>query len=180
MLSLSFVVCLTVLAVSGESPPQIPEPQEFQWDYNFTTRRSSFNCPRGQYVKRMKSEYDPVSGDRRYAFICGGDDATHQCGQSGWENKPRQGINYVCPKNGVMTGLQTQYDRNKKDRFYNIKCCQFKSRELFGCFTSNYFFNYPKGGLNINMGTGAIKGIGSPYIEDKDDRVFKFYMCNVS
>eukprot|EP00666_Eupelagonemidae_sp_cell4sb_P012721 gene12721-21265_t len=46
---------------------------------------------------------------------------------SGWANSWDGAMNYTCPHNKVMCGLESYHDNRKEDRRFKVKCCSLTS-----------------------------------------------------
>eukprot|EP01084_Bolivina_argentea_P003177 5933_1 len=110
---------------------------ETQYDEHFT--RSCSNVY-GLMVGG-KSMHHNFYEDRRWTFYCA-DDINHKrytfpnCGWTDWVNGYDAPVNFECPDNGVIRGIESVHNNYYEDRLWKFECCN----------------------IGLNLGFGHLKG----------------------
>ena len=101
-------------------------------------------CENGQYIRSIISIYNSNHKDRLWNVICDdyitGVSATQNCSWVRWNNRFRlTHYAFRCPRrNGIMTGMASQYDVENGDRLYQFRCCNVPNRRLSRMCRINY------------------------------------------
>jgi len=94
------------------------------------------DCGSGQALYWLLSFFDKVTGvkaiwdkstyDRRFAFRCKDGVEASTCTWSTYKNEFRQKLDFRCPDDYTLSGLESIFDdgNNGKDRRWKIKCCK--------------------------------------------------------
>ncbi|GFO33132.1 hemagglutinin/amebocyte aggregation factor [Plakobranchus ocellatus] len=107
-----------------------------QWDQPFL-----YACHRGKILKTVYSVHDNRREDRRWSFSCGqapGGAAPHDCLWTGYVNGWDAVMNFVCPRDYLITGLQSYHDNRREDRRFKFKCCTQKGYQTYSCSLTPY------------------------------------------
>ena len=89
-----------------------------------------------------------------------------------------------CPDNYFVKGIQSAYNRSKKDRIFSIKCCKLRTFEKKPVTTSSNcsISNYPSSSSNYNSNCAnnlIINQIDLKYeASGKKDRTLKIQCCS--
>ena len=102
------------------------------------------------------------------------------CSWSGWKNKYDGELNYVCPNNGFIAGVESVHSNWYEDRIWNLKCCTNKSYRHRNCkwtgwvngWDGNMAFWEPKKTKKL------IAGWNSVHSNWYEDRRHRFLICN--
>ncbi|RUS79343.1 hypothetical protein EGW08_012897, partial [Elysia chlorotica] len=92
------------------------------YDQHFT-----FQCDENQHLKSIDSAHDNAKEDRVFNFTC--EDAPAWtllggCEWSGFANDYDGFLEYQCPKESVITGIESIHSNPKEDRIFKFKCCE--------------------------------------------------------
>ncbi|GFS13758.1 hemagglutinin/amebocyte aggregation factor [Elysia marginata] len=91
------------------------------WDKPFL-----FECPLGQVLNKIYSVHSNRREDRRWKFSCAdgpGDCVLNDCHWTDYVNNWDAPMNFMCPTDYVVAGLQSYHDNRKEDRLFKFKCC---------------------------------------------------------
>ncbi|XP_066271297.1 millepora cytotoxin-1-like [Branchiostoma lanceolatum] len=84
----------------------------------------AFNCAgHNQAISGLYSEHDNYYEDRRFKIECR--DLPRSPGQawdSGYQNLFEHHVNFQCPSNYVMTGMQSHHTSDYEDRQWSFTC----------------------------------------------------------
>lgn len=160
-------------------PCSSSRPDGVQWA-NEWTKSLDFECPKGQTLIYMKSDYSECHHDRIWAFGCGYNEASYE--HCFWEhnfaNDVRDGIFFNCPNHGFVAGVKAEYFP-VGDRRYKFKCCNDRRFDHEACHQSP---TLNKAGENLEFKVDRdkrdyITGISSCFHYYKRDRTWKIDYC---
>ncbi|GFS13748.1 hemagglutinin/amebocyte aggregation factor [Elysia marginata] len=123
------------------------------WDAPFL-----YECPLGLVLKSIHSVHDNRKEDRRWRFGCGIAAsgcklrACHWTDYVNWWDAP---MNFVCPANYVISGLQSYHDNHREDRRFKFKCCSHRHYITYSCSLTGYINNWDAV-LNYNVPRGHV------------------------
>ncbi|KAK3795191.1 hypothetical protein RRG08_056254 [Elysia crispata] len=145
------------------------------WDQPFL-----FECPLGQTLKNIFSVHDNRREDRRWRFGCAngpGGSLVGECFWTGYVNGWDAPMNFVCPVNHVISGLQSYHDNGKEDRRFKFKCCHHAGYITYSCSLTGYINSWD-GVLNYNVPSGHIlAGVASIHDNYREDRLYQVFIC---
>jgi len=145
------------------------------WD-----NKLNFQCPDGEHIYRMKSYHDNGKEDRRWEFFCrkGYVGTDSECSWSGEVNNWDKVLDYTCPNNGIVTGLESRHDNGKEDRRWKVRCCKLAVKKGTSCYTTGYINDWDRQmDHRVNAGQ-AIVGLYSHHDNGKEDRKWKLKVCS--
>ena len=82
-----------------------------------------FECPVGEHVSRLESQYNTTSEDRGWYFECRKGPVTEKCKWTDYQNVYDQAFNFQCEDNGLIAGLMSYHSNYHGDRSWQFKCC---------------------------------------------------------
>jgi len=120
------------------------------WDKEFT-----YTCPSNQHLYRIKSKHDNGKEDRVWSFYCRNSGAvkTSGCSWTNYLNSMDNVVNYKCPSNKILTGINSYHSNGPEDRRWKARCCD-AATPLSGCSWSGYWNNWDgwmDGSINNNQ-----------------------------
>eukprot|EP00483_Globobulimina_turgida_P002560 UN02564 len=81
---------------------------------------------------KVESYHDSGKEDRRFTFTCGLlDNEEHElvnCGLTGYLNEYDGELDFHCPNNGVIRGIESWHDSYYEDRQFRFDCCTIARR----------------------------------------------------
>ena len=118
-------------------------------------------CGRSQAIKRIQSTYSSTHRDRRFTFSCGSFGALKcsYCKTTPQNvNQYRQPINFNCPANQVVAGMDSVHDNRPEDRVWKFRCCFTRGYATANCELTDYInklhgkFDYTVPGKKVVVG----------------------------
>ncbi|KAK3795192.1 hypothetical protein RRG08_056255 [Elysia crispata] len=138
------------------------------------------SCSHRQTLKNIYSVHDNRREDRRWRFSCAngpGGCQVRDCHWTGYVNGWDAPMNFVCPANYVISGLQSYHDNRREDRLFKFKCCIHKGYITYSCSLTGYINSWD-GVLNYNVPSGhVLTGVASIHDNHREDRLFQFFIC---
>ena len=115
-----------------------------------------------QGINRIRSSYSRGHGDRVFQFYCS---AYSSSGCSvckttpNYINKRHQHINYNCPANQVLSGVESVHYNSGEDRTWKFRCCESLSYVTANCeltpfinnFHQNFDYTIPGGKVMVGI-----------------------------
>jgi len=137
------------------------------WQNKMKKDMPAFECPYGETLSNFRTTLHHPSEkgddyDRRWDFDCRpseigvSDDCSWEDLGYPWENKNDE---FVCPNNGVMTGLESQV-WDSKHRYWRAKCCKSAAHTFFDCKWTEVKFQYKVDNQDLIMGLRKIYNDG--------------------
>ncbi|XP_078064272.1 hemagglutinin/amebocyte aggregation factor-like, partial [Mustelus asterias] len=130
---LCLFLCVLLARAGGLS-----ESPERRWLLD-GTKGMSYVCPRGGSISIIVSQYSNKTNERVWDFAC---KATFRgiinCSWTDYVNSYDEGINFSCPSDSLISGvqnLQSPTQRNRKWKFY---CCGRWSVCFANCVWTEY------------------------------------------
>ena len=107
-------------------------------------------CPDGrQGINRIRSAYSRGHGDRVFQFYCTSYSSSgcSVCKTTpNYINKRRKNINFNCPANQVLSGVESVHYNSHEDRTWKFRCCESMSYVTANCeltpFINNFHHNF--------------------------------------
>ncbi|XP_022295541.2 hemagglutinin/amebocyte aggregation factor-like [Crassostrea virginica] len=155
-----------------------------QWKNNWD-RPLNFQCPSSKsYIYQIVSTHNNKKEDRRFDFNCR---PVHDvagpvsCSLSGYVNNFDAPVLYTCPNGGYLNGVSSVHDNKKEDRRYRFRCCTPRSGYYHkNCKWTGYVNNWDET-FNYFVPSGyVIRGVNSIHDNKKEDRRFKFEICQIA
>ncbi|XP_025096448.1 dermatopontin-like isoform X2 [Pomacea canaliculata] len=146
---------------------------------DFKLTKCCFSCPRGQSVSAISYLYRQYNDDHVYNFTCspvteGGRESG--CSWSGYTNSIFEPVNYRCPTNSYIAGVDSYFNHPFQNRRFSFKCCEDLTLMLHGCNTTDWqktgeplHFTVPEGTL--------LSAVHSQGNDQNNDWRFKFEVC---
>ncbi|XP_060556930.1 hemagglutinin/amebocyte aggregation factor-like isoform X1 [Ruditapes philippinarum] len=145
----------------------------------------NFACPKEtQSVSHVESIHDNHKEDRMFDISCS--DVTNDvsgvrasCFVTGHQNQYDQLLAYECPGNHYISGMYSHHDNKYEDRIWRFKCCEMHDVHLDDCDYTQWTNAYD-GAQNFHAPAGKVmKGVVSIHDNHKEDRQYKYQLCNV-
>ncbi|XP_059156033.1 dermatopontin-like isoform X1 [Physella acuta] len=139
-------------------------------------------CPAGQTIKTLESIHDNGKEDRVWNFGC----ATpphgailSACEWSGYKNSYDQLLEFQCPNDGIITGVESIHDNGHEDRMWGFQCCNPDGHVSHACEYTPYVNQYDQM-LTYRVPDGMVlRGVTSVHDNGHEDRIFKFDICKL-
>ncbi|XP_055892566.1 hemagglutinin/amebocyte aggregation factor-like [Biomphalaria glabrata] len=148
-----------------------------QYDQHF-----QFFCPPGQTIKALDSIHDNHHEDRVWNFTCivPPHGATlSKCEWSGYINDFDQPVDYNCPNDGIICGIESVHDNHHEDRKWSYYCCFPEGFVTHACEDTPYENTYDHV-LNYRVPDDfVLRGVQSVHDNRHEDRIFKFDICRL-
>ncbi|XP_059156038.1 dermatopontin-like [Physella acuta] len=139
-------------------------------------------CPAQQFVKTLESIHDNGKEDRVWNFGC--HILPHSahvsgCEWSGYKNNYDELLEFQCPNDGVITGVESIHDNHFEDRKWSFKCCNPIGYVTHACEFTPYVNQYDQM-LTYRVPDGMVlRGVNSVHSNHNEDRIFKFDICKL-
>ncbi|XP_027134733.1 uncharacterized protein LOC104932695 [Larimichthys crocea] len=146
------------------------------WDNEFNGTLSR-QCPSGQAVSSITSEYNGETKDRLWRVSCKAFTKTKMCRWSDYVNGFSQAINFSCGENKVIAGAHSEHSSIQEDRRWKFYCCGATNFITFNCKTTpviNFwqeYFSWPVPSSNF------LTGVKSSFDSNSHDRRWSFSYC---
>ncbi|KAH9495935.1 hypothetical protein Btru_013715 [Bulinus truncatus] len=141
-----------------------------------------FACPAGQTIKSLTSIHDNHREDRVWNFTCTAPPhgvTLSTCEWSGYENDFDQLLEYQCPNESMISGIESVHDNGHEDRKWSFFCCAPEGYVTHGCEYTPYENTYDNM-LNYRVPDDFIlRGVDSVHDNRYEDRIFKFDICKL-
>ncbi|XP_059141119.1 dermatopontin-like isoform X2 [Physella acuta] len=151
------------------------------WSHNFLNEYDQpfdFRCPYGSVINYIYSEHHDYFEDRRFEILCRSQKTT-ECAHSGYVNAFDQAVNFICPGDKVMTGIESYHDNHYEDRRFNFQCCKIPDKKLSNCYMTAEV-NTWDGPMTLQVPDGhVIQGAHSYHNNYYEDRIWKFQLCQL-
>ncbi|XP_059141118.1 dermatopontin-like isoform X1 [Physella acuta] len=151
------------------------------WSHNFLNEYDQpfdFRCPYGSVINYIYSEHHDYFEDRRFEILCRSQKTT-ECAHSGYVNAFDQPVNFICPGDKVMTGIESYHDNFYEDRRFSFQCCRVSRKKLCNCYMTNDVNTWDMP-MTLRVGFGqAIQGAHSYHNNYYEDRIWKFQLCQL-
>ena len=138
-------------------------------------------CHNGQVIRTVHSIHDNGREDRIWKFTCGAapSDATPtDCLWTDYVNGWNEPIDFMCPADHVIAGIQSYHDNGPEDRRYKFKCCKQDGYMTYSCYLTAYLNNWDEP-LTYNVQPGKVlTGWASKHDNGKQDRQHKMAVCS--
>ncbi|XP_012946370.1 dermatopontin-like [Aplysia californica] len=139
----------------------------------------NFQCRHGEYVTSVHSVHDNRREDRRWQLGCGGNEASGSCRWSVYANSWDGPLHHLCPHNMVVAGVSSYHNNRKEDRLFKFRCCALAGKTITNCYLTNWV-NYWDAPMNFQVPPGrAITGAHSVHDNRREDRRWKFNVCDI-
>ncbi|KAH3699265.1 hemagglutinin/amebocyte aggregation factor-like [Dreissena polymorpha] len=153
------------------------------WDNNFD-EKLDFKCPfRNQFISTVVSVHHNGAEDRRFKLNCrniisgGRGDQDASCEDSGYVNDWDGVVNFQCPGDGYINGMQSVHDNWTEDRRWSFYCCSMPGYSPFHCKQTGWTNDFDRI-QNYRVPDGFIMtGVYSEHDNGPEDRRFKYRIC---
>ncbi|CAG5115563.1 unnamed protein product [Candidula unifasciata] len=139
------------------------------------------DCRGNQLLSSIGSIHKNSYEDRLWKFQCRpAPGPVYDCDWTSYLNEFDQVLNFTCPRDYLINGMMSYFDNLYKDRRFLVKCCRVYPRSTTNChFTAKFVNDWDKE-MNFSMLVGeCIKGVYSVHDNRKQDRRWKFNICNL-
>ena len=153
------------------------------WDNKYD-EPLSFSCYEGHLLRSVESVHNNYYEDRQWRLGCSysvkNPPETTCQGWTNWANGFDNVLNFKCPPNYAIYGVQSYHVNYYEDRKWKFRCCRFTGFKTSACRMTDWvnnwdgrlFFEVPK--------TKVIAGWYSVHDNYYEDRRHKFYVCDYS
>uniref|UniRef100_A0A2C9JYB2 Uncharacterized protein n=1 Tax=Biomphalaria glabrata TaxID=6526 RepID=A0A2C9JYB2_BIOGL len=138
-----------------------------------------FSCQENQIISYISSVHDNHYEDRRWEVHCRTAGPTSNCINSGYVNNFDSPMVFICPGNGVLTGIESYHDNHYEDRRFAFKCCDVNGKIPSNCRTTNNMNNWDGKLTMLVPENQAITGVFSHHSNHYEDRLFSFRLCTL-
>lgn len=91
----------------------------------------------------------------------------NHCKWTGYVNGWDARFNFKCPRNHVITGVQSYHDNHREDRRWSFLCCGAQNFYTKTCRNTGWINNWD-GSFDFNVGSKVIVGFESVHRNDKE------------
>ncbi|XP_069748468.1 dermatopontin [Narcine bancroftii] len=173
------IVLITVVYCQNYFPSDVHWINQYRQGFNF-------QCPSGEALVVVQSYYDKSQGsDRLWSFECM--PTSYEMGEvteCWWDDIMRAGIewDYSCPRNGIISGVQSQYFESVLDREWQFLCCRYNRRCPYLCqLTMDIPAYYEEEGHFVMPQYGYfIRGVRTTFSAVQRDRQWKYEICQMT
>ncbi|KAI8790942.1 hemagglutinin/amebocyte aggregation factor-like [Biomphalaria glabrata] len=148
-----------------------------QFDQHF-----QFVCPPGQTIRSLVSFHENHYEDRVWNFSCAAPPhgvALATCQWSGFENDFDQLLEFQCPNESIISGIESVNDNGHEDRKWSFLCCDPEGYVTHACLYTPYVNTYDNV-LNYRVPNDfVLRGVDSVHDNHYEDRIFKFDICKL-
>ncbi|XP_022295388.1 hemagglutinin/amebocyte aggregation factor-like [Crassostrea virginica] len=146
----------------------------------------AFKCPSSNsQISQIVSIHDNNKEDRLFDFGCrlvdGLVSGPISCRISEYVNNFDEPVLYACPNGGYLNGVYSVHDNVPEDRKFKFRCCTPMSGYYHkNCMWTDWANNWDRR-LDYSVPSGyVIMGVKSIHDNDKQDRRFKFGICQIA
>ena len=115
-----------------------------------------------QGINRIRSSYSKRHRDRVFQFYCKtvGTSSCSECKTTpNYINKRHQHINFNCPTNQILSGVESVHYNSGEDRTWKFRCCESLRYVTANCeltsfinnFKQNFDYTIPRGKVMVGM-----------------------------
>ncbi|XP_045555777.1 hemagglutinin/amebocyte aggregation factor [Salmo salar] len=151
--------------------------QGVRWE-NQLDQPLHFNCPSRQSISYINSQHNNVYEDRVWGFECK-DTFVYEpiCHWSPYVNDFDQEFTFQCPKNYVLTGMNSYHSNPHEDRRWKFYCCRAISYCNLKCLWTPYI-NYFDEDISWHVPSqNYLVGAGSYHSNPHEDRRWRYQYC---
>nr|ACH48240.2 dermatopontin 2 [Haliotis diversicolor supertexta] len=149
-----------------------------QYDQEF-----NFTCPPDTSLIHVISSHDNHFEDRVWDFKCGAPPQTgvnmSVCDWTDYENEFDQPLTFQCVNDGLMAGVSSIHDNHHEDRRFKFYCCEVADYITADCYFTTYVNNWDEHMDYVVPSGKVMHGIDSYHDNGKEDRRFKFEICDL-
>ncbi|XP_066563555.1 hemagglutinin/amebocyte aggregation factor-like isoform X2 [Amia ocellicauda] len=151
--------------------------KDLRWQNNYD-QPLHFQCPTYQSISYIHSIHHNHHEDRLWDFRCKSTfDNLPDCSWSVYVNNFDQEFTYICPYNGVISGMNSFHENRHEDRRWQFQCCRVSNVCNFDCFWTPYI-NYFDEDINWNVPSqNYLVGAESYHHNKHEDRRWKYLYC---
>ncbi|XP_030640582.1 hemagglutinin/amebocyte aggregation factor-like [Chanos chanos] len=168
MREVQIFLLLTSVLVHGRDP---------RWQNSYD-EPLHFACPVRQSISYISSQHDNHREDRLWDFGCKDTFSSEPtCFWSEYANDFDQEFTFQCPKNYVLTGMNSYHDNHHEDRRWRFHCCLVHNQCNAVCQWTTYI-NYFDEPFSWSVPTmNYLVGTGSYHSNSKEDRRWRYMYC---
>ncbi|BFZ22664.1 hypothetical protein BsWGS_25703 [Bradybaena similaris] len=151
-----------------------------EWVNNYD-EDAVIDCQGQQYLSYIGSVHRDSFEDRIWKFRCRPPPGeVYDCDWTSYLNDFDNVLNFTCPGNFLINGMMSYNDNYYRDRRFLVKCCRIYPRSTTNCrFTARFVNDWDKE-MNFTVPDGkCIKGVYSIHDNGKEDRRWKFNICDL-
>lgn len=150
-------------------------PGGVQWA-NKWDGRAYFDCGTGKSVTRVRSVHQNCQEDRIWSYSCHTNAAAKYCFWTPVLNSYDGVLNFNCPHDGFIAGMDSWHSNRQEDRQFKFKCCHNHDYRWVNCrYSLETTYDSP---INYLMPHGYyLAGAYSTHSNRHEDRRWKFWSC---
>ncbi|XP_078349153.1 hemagglutinin/amebocyte aggregation factor-like isoform X1 [Oculina patagonica] len=157
-------------------------PTEVAW-VNKWQEEFTFDCPLGSYMTYWQSQHRNCKEDRIHYFKCEKSTVSYNSGNCAWTsyvNDYDQPVNFLCPHNGFITGVTSEYSSQHRDRRFGFHCCHVNGFKTHTCILKPYPENDWDQEVKYEVPDGYyLVGVHSDHHNHYEDRRWSFKVCQI-
>ena len=116
------------------------------------------DCNGIQGMYKVSSVHSNHHEDRAWLWECrdvvsGG--SISQCSDTGYVNEFDLPMNFMCPANYYVKGVESHHDNNREDRRWKFTCCSIQNRITVSCRQTGYVNDWDAP-MNFVAGQGEV------------------------
>uniref|UniRef100_K1QVM8 Hemagglutinin/amebocyte aggregation factor n=1 Tax=Magallana gigas TaxID=29159 RepID=K1QVM8_MAGGI len=169
---------------SSDEGTIIRKRKEAAWK-NSWDKPLNFQCSSDKLaIYHIVSEHSNSKEDRRFDFNCRqvpSVSGSISCKWSGYVNEYDANVLHACSNGGYLNGVHSVHNNKKEDRRYKFRCCTPRSGYYHkNCKWTGWVNNWDKTFSYFAPTDYVIRGVSSIHNNKKEDRRFKFEVCQVA
>ncbi|CAG5115564.1 unnamed protein product [Candidula unifasciata] len=147
-------------------------------DYDKDAR---LECLTNSILSYIGSIHENKYEDRIWEFACRpAPDTISGCYWTNYLNQFDKPLDYKCRGNEVLNGMMSYHDNRCEDRRFMVQCGRVANRSTRNCYQT-FYVNDLDGVMTFSVPTGqVIKGVYSYHENKKEDRRWRFYLCDLA
>ncbi|XP_063058490.1 hemagglutinin/amebocyte aggregation factor-like [Engraulis encrasicolus] len=157
--------------------PLLIEAKDLRWQNSFD-EALFFHCPTLESISYIMSEHNNHHEDRLWDFHCQKTfTQTPSCFTTNWVNDFDDPLDFQCPSNSVITGMESYHDNRHEDRRWKFTCCNANYFCTGNCEWSGYVNDFD---AIISWGVPSghyLAGVSSYHENHHEDRRWKYLTC---
>ncbi|XP_078668273.1 uncharacterized protein LOC144909819 [Branchiostoma floridae x Branchiostoma belcheri] len=180
------VLCVFLLLYfpeHGECRDGVPAKRQWvgaSWE-NTYDGDLTFTCPgENQAISGLYSQHNNAFEDRQFMFECSDLPGNTQGStwNSNYQNDYDMELNFLCPFNSVMIGMQSHHNNDKEDRRWSFTCMQVPVYRLADCVWTDY--NDLDADIEVpTLDNYFFTGARSQHHDHAEDRNWSYQRCKL-
>jgi len=178
LVSLLFALMLSTSSLAAGWEGKVYQtPFVNDWDHEV-----DFSCPDGMFIVGVYSMHHNHYEDRRFKFRCVRFRNVSQksCKWTKWLNNWDRPVNFTCPDDGFLVGVNSIHHNHHEDRKFKYQCCAMYSgaNKLIPSRCTQSDYTQYDSVINFTVPRGnAMTGVTSHHHNHYEDRQYSFRFC---